>query len=180
MSKRSNFYQAIVVAQLLSCGISFAGSTSTTVAVSATVSQGCSVSTISALAFGSYDPIGANATAALNATGQLSVACSKGASGLTIGMDNGSHALGIQRQMQGTLVTDILRYNLFQPPSTIAGVACSFPGTTGWTATGPGLLTLSTAPSKVIRLYNVCGTIPGGQDAMTGVYSDTVIATLNF
>ena len=152
----------------------------TNIGVSATVSQGCSISTTSALAFGAYDPIGTNATAALNATGQVSVACSKGATGMSIGLDNGTHVVGTQRQMQGALATDILLYNIFQPPPSAPGLACIFPGTTPWTATGAGLLTLTTAPSKVARLYNVCGTIPGGQDATTGSYTDTVIATLNF
>jgi spore coat protein U-like protein len=82
--------------------------------------------------------------------------------------------------MQGATATDILQYNIFQPPTAVPGVACTFPGTTAWTATGTGLLTLPNAPSKVARLYNVCGTIPAGQDATTGAYTDTVIATLNF
>jgi spore coat protein U-like protein len=149
--------------------------------VSATVSQGCSISTTAALAFGQYDPVGANATAPLNATGQVSVACSKGATSMTIGMNDGTHVLGAQRRMQGSTATDLLLYNIFQPPSNVPGVACTFPGTIPWNSTAPaGVLTLSSAPSKEARLYNVCGTIPGGQDASTGAYSDTVIATLNF
>lgn len=170
-----------VAAALLAAGeTGFAASAPANIAVSATVSQGCSISTTAALAFGAYDPIGTNATAALNATGQVSVACSKGATGLTIGMDNGTHVVGEQRHMQGTVATDILQYNLFQPPTNVAGEACSFPGTIAWTASGAGLLPLTTAPSKVARLYNVCGTIPGGQDSTTGTYTDTVVATLNF
>jgi spore coat protein U-like protein len=117
----------------------------------------------------------------LNATGQISVACSKGATGLTIGMNNGTHVVGTQRQMQGTTTTDILLYNLFRPPSNVPAVACAATGTTPWNTTAPGgVLTLSSPTSKAARLYNVCGTIPGGQDATTGAYTDTVIATLNF
>jgi spore coat protein U-like protein len=133
------------------------------------------------LAFGAYDPIGANATAALNTTGQVSVACSKGATGLTIAMNDGTHVVGTQRNMQGATATETLQYNLFQPPSNVAGIACTFPGTIPWNSTAPaGVLTLTSAPSKVARLYNVCGTVPGGQDATTGSYTDTVIATINF
>jgi len=158
----------------------FAASTTTNVAVSATVTQSCSITASAAIAFGAYDPIAANATAALNATGQVSVACSKGSTSLTIGLDNGTHVLVAQRQMQGTTAADLLQYNLFQPPSNTPGTACTFPGTIPWTATGAGLLTLTSAPTKVARLYNVCGTIPGGQDVSVGSYTDTVVATLNF
>jgi spore coat protein U-like protein len=157
-----------------------AASSSTVVPVSATVSQACSISTVSAIAFGNYDPVGANATAALNATGQISVSCSKGAAGLTIGVDGGTHATGAQRALQGTTATNLLKYDIFQPPTSAPATACTFPGVTAWTNTETGRLTLTPATSKVARLYNVCGTIPGGQDAAAEAYTDTVSATLNF
>jgi spore coat protein U-like protein len=181
MLKKSLLSLSAVVALLPVSGTVIAASTSTNIPVSATVSQGCIISTTAALAFGAYDPTGANATNALNATGQVSVACSKGSTGLTIGMDNGTHVLGTQRQMQGVIATDLLQYNLFQPPTNVAGVACTFPGSIPWNTTTPaGVLTITSAPTKAARLYNVCGTIPGGQDASTGSYTDTIIATLNF
>ncbi len=158
----------------------WAASASTGIPVTASVSQNCSISTTSALAFAAYDPIGTNATAALNATGQISVACSKGATGLTIGMDNGSHVSATQRQMLGGTAAGLLQYNIFQPPNNTPSTACTFPGTTAWTAIGAGLLTLTSAPSKVTRVYNVCGTIPGGQDVAADTYTDTVNATINF
>jgi spore coat protein U-like protein len=82
--------------------------------------------------------------------------------------------------MIGVTATNLLQYNLFQPPSNTPGTACTFPGTTAWTASGTGLLTITTAPTKVARLYNVCGTIPAGQDVAADTYSDTVGATINF
>ena len=181
MSKKPLLQLSLALALLSSCAVVLAASATTSITVSATVSQGCSISTSSALAFGAYDPIGANATAALNATGQVSVACAKGASGVSIAMNDGTHVVGGQRQMQGATATDILQYNLFQPPSNVPGAACAATGTIAWNSTAPaGVLTLSTAPSKAVRQYNVCGTIPGGQDATTGTYGDTVVATLNF
>jgi spore coat protein U-like protein len=161
-------------------GIVLAASASTFVPVSASVTQNCTISTTSALAFTTYDPVGANATAALNATGQISVACSKGAVGLTIGMDNGTHNSGNQRQMLGATAVSSLLYNIFQPPNNTPGTVCTFPGTTAWSTVGTGLLTLTSAPTKVTRVYNVCGTIPGGQDVAADTYSDTVSATINF
>ncbi len=178
MLNKSLLHLSVATALLCASAITLAATAPASITVSATVSQGCSISTTSALAFGAYDPIGANATAALNATGQVSVACSKGSKSLTIGLNDGTHAVAAQRRMQGVVATDVLLYNLFQPPSNEPGVACTFPGTIAWS--GTAVLALGNAPTKEARLYNVCGTIPGGQDATTGAYTDTVIATLNF
>jgi spore coat protein U-like protein len=155
-------------------------SASTQIPVTATVTQSCTISTVSALAFAAYDPIGLNATAALNSNGQISVACSKGAVGVTIAMNYGTNFTGTQRAMLGGSAKGKLNYNIFQPPSAAPGTACTFPGTTPWNDTGAGLLTLTASPAKTARLYNVCGTIPGGQDVAADTYTDIVGATLNF
>jgi|JI10StandDraft_1071094.scaffolds.fasta_scaffold76037_2 spore coat protein U-like protein len=173
-----NLLQLSILTAVLSVGnAAFAASATANVAVSATVSKTCSI-TATPLAFGDYDPIGVNATADKTGTGSVTVACAKGASSLTIGMSDGAHVSGTQRQMEGPTTTDLLSYNLFQPSSTVPGAAC--PGTIPWTATGAGLMALSVAPSKAARTYNVCGTIPQGQDASAGVYNDIVVATVNF
>ncbi len=178
MRSRSVLHISLAAA-LLSCGApAFAASTPANIAVSANVSTTCTI-TATPLAFGDYDPIGVNATTDKTGTGTVSVACAKGASTLTIGMSYGAHVSGTtQRQMLGPLATDLLSYNLFQPASNLPGAAC--PGTIPWTTTSPGLLVLSAAPSNAVRVYNVCGTIPQGQDTAVGAYTDTVIATLNF
>jgi spore coat protein U-like protein len=180
MFKYSVLYFSVLAAFSITTEIALAATASTSVPVSANVTQNCAISTSAALAFTTYDPVGVNATAPLNATGQISVTCSKGAVGLTIGMDNGAHVAASQRQMIGVTATNLLQYNLFQPPSNAPGTACTFPGTTAWTASGAGMLTLTSAPTKVARLYNVCGTIPAGQDVAADTYSDTVGATINF
>ena len=180
MFKKSIFHLIVAISILSASGKVFAGSASTAVPVSASVSQNCSISSGAALAFTTYDPVVINATAALNATGQISVACTKGAVGLTIGMDNGAHVAAAQRQMLGGTNAGLLQYNIFQPPGNAPGTACTFPGTTAWGATGVGLLALTSAPSNVVRVYNVCGTIPGGQNVAADTYTDTVNATINF
>jgi spore coat protein U-like protein len=161
-------------------GVAQAASASASIPVSASVTQTCSISTTSALAFAGYDPIGANATAALNTTGQISISCAKGSTGLTIGMNNGTHVSGTQRQMIGGTSANLLSYSIFQPPTNAPNTACTFPGTTPWTNIGAGMLALTSAPAKTARLYNVCGTIPGGQDVAADTYTDIVIATINF
>jgi spore coat protein U-like protein len=178
MCTRSVLRLSVAAALLAASGIALPASTPTSIPVSATVSAACTISTASAIAFGAYDPIGANATAALTATGSVSVVCSKGATGLTIGIDNGAHSAGAQRQMVGAVATNLLQYNLYQPPNATPGTACTFPGTIAWTTAAP--LGIATAPSKVARTFNVCGTVPAGQDAATGAYTDVVVATLNF
>jgi spore coat protein U-like protein len=169
----------LVFASGLSVQSRAAGTATTPIPVSATVSQACSIGTTASLVFGAYDPIGTNATAALNATGQVSVACSKGATGLKIGMDNGAHVAGTQRTMTGLVAGNTLNYNIFQPPAT-PGAACAFPGSVAWTNTDGGTMTLTNASGKAARLYNVCGTIPGGQDVGVDTYADVVNATINF
>lgn len=99
---------------------------------------------------------------------------------MTIGMDNGAHVAGTQRQMLGGTAGGLLQYSIFKPPSNEPNTACTFPGTAPWTAIGAGLLTISIAPTKVARVYNVCGTIPGGQDVAADTYTDTIAATINF
>jgi spore coat protein U-like protein len=180
MFKKSISCLSVALALSALSGVTLAATASTSIPVSANVTQNCAISTSGALAFTTYDPVGVNATTPLNATGQISVTCSKGAIGLTIGMDNGAHVAAAQRQMIGVTATNLLQYNLFQPPSNVPGTTCTFPGTTAWTASGAGVLTLTSAPSKVARLYNVCGTIPAGQDVAADTYSDTVGATINF
>ncbi|MCX7153295.1 MAG: spore coat protein U domain-containing protein, partial [Proteobacteria bacterium] len=160
-------------------GFASAGSATTNIPVSATVSKACTIGAPVAIAFGAYDPIGANLTTALTAVGQFSVTCSKGAGGLTVGMGPGLNAVAAQRFMVAATGSTPMKYDLFQPTGT--GTTC--PGTIPWTNTaGVGMLTLITAPDKNARVYSVCGSIPAGQDvaAVTDQYQDTVIATLNF
>ena len=181
MLKKSSLKLLVAAVLTLACGSAFSASTSATLAVSASVSQNCTIST-TALAFGAYDPVSANASTALDASGSVSVACTKGATGLTVGMNNGLHASGLQRQMLGGTSADVLQYNLFQPPSNTPGTACTFPGATAWGNTiGTDTLALTNAPNKTARTYNVCGTIPSGQNVSADAsYTDTVSATINF
>ena len=168
-----------VVVVLLVPGITSAATATTNLAVSASVAQTCTITT-TPLAFGVYDPVVANVSTNLNGNGTVVVTCTKGATGVTVGMDNGTHFTTTRRMLGGTSA-DFLSYELFQPPNTTPSTACTFPGTTAWTNTGAGLLTLTAAPSKAARTYNVCGTVPQAQDVSADPsYTDTVIATVTF
>ena len=179
MTKTSMFKLLVVAVATSVSGSAFAASASANLGVSASVSKNCSITT-TPLLFGAYDPVTANLTLALTGSGTVSVACAKSSGGLTVGMSDGANVLATQRQMKGAIVgnTDMLQYNLYQPPSNAPGAACSFASPTAWTIAAP--LTLTNAPSNAARVYNVCGSIPGAQDVSVDSYSDVVSATINF
>lgn len=181
MIKKIGFAFGLVATLLTTSGTVFADDITTSIGVGARVSKTCSISTVGGgIAFGDYDPVVTHATAPLYASGSVSVTCTRGSTGVTIGMDLGKQPVADQRQMKGAAGATPLLYNIFQPPSSTPGAACTNPGTVPWTATGAGLLTLDTALTKDSRTYNVCGVIPGNQDVTVEAYSDIVTATLNF
>ncbi len=75
--------------------------------------------------------------------------------------------------------TSSLSYDLFVPTAVGASATAT---TTPWgdgTTAGNGF-TVPAAPSIASRTVVVFGSIPAGQDASTGVYADSVVATVNF
>ena len=135
--------------------------------VSATVTTNCTIST-TALAFGSYDPVVANAAANLDGTGIVTVACTKGAP-TTVGLGLGTNASGsVRRMTDGS--SNYLTYELYQDSGR----------TTVWDNSGAGLLTPAVAPSKAARNFTVYGRVTSNQDVPAGSYNDTVVATVNF
>jgi len=144
----------------------------------ASVHTNCSVSTTPVL-FGRYDPIVANKTASLNASGAISVACVKGTAP-TIALGPGISASGSTRRMRLLFGDDFLVYELYQPPSSVPGMACAYPGLVVWGSAGANLFSAPGAPSKNARTYRVCGSVLAGQNPRIGVYADLVVATVNF
>ena len=158
-----------------------ADGTTALLAVSATVSANCTIST-SAVSFGRYESLQANLATPLNAAGSVSIACTRG-SLPSITMDLGRNANGGRRYMTlgaDSSGGDTLNYELYQPPSTSPGAACSYPGTAVWGPSGAQAFMPSPPTTRALRTYNVCGTIPPGQFATMGSYADTVVATVNF
>jgi spore coat protein U-like protein len=144
----------------------FAQTATGNLGVSATVAKNCSITT-TAVAFGAYDPVVANATAPLDGTGSVVVTCTKGA-GTRIDLGLGANVSGTTRRMAGG--TDFLTYQLYQNTGR----------TTEW---GPGAaagLTIPVAPSRAARTFTVFGRVAAGQDVAAASYNDTVVATINF
>jgi spore coat protein U-like protein len=149
-----------------------AGSATSNMTVSAEVSANCSISA-GALAFGTYDPVVANASSGgdLAGTATLSVACTSGASA-TITLGQGSNAAGGStdaaplRQMASG--TDNLAYALYQDSGH----------TTAWgNSAGTGEEYTGTGSSTNVTVY---GLVAKGQNVPAGSYSDTVVATITF
>lgn len=135
--------------------------------VSATVTNNCTVTT-AALAFGTYDPVVANASAGLDGTGRLTVACTKGVAP-SIALAAGSNASGATRRLSDG-AGHFLEYGLFQDSNR----------STAWSAAGAGIYTAAAAASKASRDFTVYGRVASNQDVPAGSYSDTVVATVNF
>ncbi len=164
---------------VLATGTALAGTGGGTLTARTSVAKNCTVAT-TPVAFGNYDPIGANLSSPLNTSGSITITCVKGTTP-TIGLDLGLNASGSTRRMidsppSGTY----LNYELYQPPDNLAGTACSFPGATVWGSAGANLFSPTAAPSKAARTYSICGTVPAGQNPNAGSYTDTVTATVTF
>jgi len=134
-----------------------------TFAVSATVSANCTIAA-GALAFTPYDPVVANATANLDQTSTITVACTKGSTGV-VSLDNGVNASGTIRRMKAG--TNFLTYEMYSDSGR----------TTVWNATNTVSYTALTKATTGVTLY---GRVPAGQDVPVGSYTDSVVATITF
>ena len=172
MKKTNIRYIAFAIAAmvLLTAGSAFAGTATSNMAVSATVSANCTI-TAGALAFGAYDPIVANASTPLPGSATLTVACTNG-SGTTITLDQGLNPAGGStnaaplRQMASG--GNFLSYSLFQDNGL----------TVPWGNTaGTGAAYTGTGVSGSVTVY---GQVAAGQNVPAGTYNDTVVATITF
>ena len=145
----------------------FAGSQTANLSVTASVAANCTIST-SPVAFGAYDPVSANAVTALNGTGTVTVACTKGAVA-TVDLGQGANYLAPNRQMNAG--ANLMIYQLYQDAAR----------TQVWGSTVPtGTTQTYNSASKAPTNLTVYGQVPAGQNVGIGIYSDTVLATINY
>ena len=172
--KRSVLSLAILTVLVLATPV-FAASTNTTFTVSASVITNCTISATN-LTFGNYDPVVANNTTGGDkyANSTVTVACTKGAANVWIGLDAGANsasAVGTTRAMSAG-GGNFLSYELYTAdPNPAPGASWGNTQLTG----------KSYVPaSKNATNITVFGRIPKGQDAAAGAYSDTITATINY
>ncbi|MBI2188318.1 MAG: spore coat protein U domain-containing protein [Acidobacteria bacterium] len=158
---------ATAVAAIVGGRAVHAGSATASLAVNATVINNCTVST-SAVAFGSYDPVVANASTNLDSTGSITIACTKGATA-TIGLSAGSNASGNARRLSDG-ASNYLTYELYKDSSRASM----------WGNSGADMYSPPAAPNKTPRTFTAYARVTSDQDVPAGSYTDTVTATVNF
>ena len=146
-------------------GVAFAGTTSATMAVAATVLEACTV-TATPMSFGNVVPGSSN----VDSSATLQLVCTPNAD-YDILLNNGSNASAGQRRLANAGSTEFIPYNVFldsnysQPWGNSVGV-----NTKAGVAGATGLAS-----------YPVYGRIPATATPVTaGAYTDTVTVTVNF
>ncbi len=158
---------ALIVAPLTA---NAAGSATNTLSVTASVAQKCTIGA-GTLAFGAYDPITTNLTAALDQQASMVVTCSKGASGVTVGFGASANAPAGCATPQRCLVSGGINYMNYQLYSDSGRTAV-------WTTAIAETVTGGVTTPTTLTIY---GRIPGAQDVAAGAsYADSVTATVNF
>jgi spore coat protein U-like protein len=131
--------------------------------ISASVAARCTI-TATPIAFGAYDPLGVNATNPLDASGSVSVTCTRGSAPF-VSLSPGNNS----RQMSnGT--GGLLAYQLYKDASRTAI----------WGSVGSEQFAAGAAPDKNARTFTVYGRVEANLDPPTGTYGDVVVATFNF
>jgi spore coat protein U-like protein len=150
-----------------------AGSLTSSVTVTTTVSPSCNINA-AALTFTAYDPVNTHATAPDDATGGITVRCTKGATGITVDLGTGSNNSGSQRQMVNTANNTVfLSYEIYKE----AGRANIW-GLGDGGSVSAGTVLDGTGADVVLTMF---GRIPPAQvQAIAGKYTDTIVSTVNF
>ena len=158
-------------------------SASANLGLRASVVQKCKI-TATEVNFGTYDPVAANLSAALNAAspGSLAVTCTRNSSGVMLALNMGANGSGGLRRMRGASgASTYLNYQLYQPAAAMPGAACAYAAIWGDGTFGAALTPSGTSWGKTsVQTFNVCGQIPGAQAVEQGAYADVVTATVNF
>ena len=141
-----------------------AATDSDTFQVTASVLAACSI-TANALNFGNYNPVSGTP---LNAATTLEITCTNGAAyevGLSAGLGAGA-SVATRFMTNGG---NQLAYSLYSDAAR----------TSVWGETS-GVNTVSGTGSGALQALTVYGQIPGGQSVPSGLYTDTVTATITY
>jgi spore coat protein U-like protein len=179
--KQTNLKLALAAALAFAATAASAGQdNSQSIAVSTTVANKCVVTSGATLGFSSYDPVVTHAATDLTGTGSFQVRCTKGSTGVQVGMGLGSNpAAGpvLPRHMSAG-AADLLTYHLYQPTGATlntCGGSTVWDDNTGKLAVGSAFWT-----NSANKTITVCGTVPQAQDVAAGAYTDTVVIDVTF
>jgi spore coat protein U-like protein len=138
--------------------------------VTATVARNCRISATT-LAFGAYDPVIANATVPLDANSTITVACTRGAVGVWVGLDVGTNPAGTVRRMSdGGGPASYLTYEIYREAGRTNVWGNIVADGVAW---GP-------FPTFAPITQDVYGRVAAGQDVPPAGYADRITATVNF
>jgi len=143
-----------------------AATNSAPLTVSAEVVSNCVIAT-SNLAFGQYDPLGANANQVADASAALTVVCTRN-TGATIDLDSGLNSIGSSRNLAGS--TQHVSYQLYRDAER----------TQEWGGGNVGGVQFVSDGVKKPQQVTLYGRIPPGQEVASGLYTDVVTATVDF
>ena len=155
---------------LIASANSVAGTSTGTILVNANVVSSCIVTAVP-LAFGIYDGTAATDT---TASTPVTLVCA-GTSTATLTLNDGDN-FTTSRRMKNAAGSQFLSYGLFKPTSATPLAACEY--TTPWGASANGFAVAGIGLTAAV--FNVCGSIPKGQNVSFGVYTDTVVVTATF
>lgn len=167
----------ITLISLALLGFSFAahaGTSTGTFQVTASVAKSCNIGSTSDVAFGAYAPAGSHLATPLDASGSVSIVCTKGTT-YEVTLDQGLNPAGgstcasPQRRMAAG--SERLAYQLYRDSARTQIWGCDASNLLSGTAT--------TGPSSPEN-HTVYGRIPPGQDVADGSFSDTITVTVNF
>lgn len=174
MIRRFALASAILIAAA-SATPAMAASQQSNLNVSSTVPASCTIST-TAIDYGNYNPIGANASTDVTGSGTITYTCTSGTAAtitLSQGVNSGSgssDASPVRRLRDSG--SNYLGYQLYQ--NTERTTVWGNTGGTGLGVTGNG----SATPGG--QTATVYGKINAGQNAAAAEYSDTVTATITY
>ena len=160
---------AVLTALAICSPLAFGAAKQQNMPVRSQVAVNCSFQTSPSLSFLGYDPSGINSTVPLDQTTLLQINCTRGAT-TTIGIDNGTHAgqasIGTRALARGNRH---LGYDIYQDSGR----------NTLWTNAGAGLYNY-VSPSSLPTTISIYGRIFASQNAPTGIYTDTLVITINY
>lgn len=159
---------ALAAAAVIAPAYVEASSSTGTLTVTASVPQRCII-TSPTLAFGVYDPVVDNRSSALTGSTTITVTCTKGATGITVGFGPSatSGCSAPQRCMVGSAHSGTLDYQIYSDSGR----------SSVWTTAISESITGGITTPTNLTVY---GSVPPAQDITVDSYSDTVTATVNY